>query len=93
MDPKKKAELSQMFEGVTSIGEEKKEEVYASYQAFAQSEYKKGDHICSNYGRANNRYWLVAYAFVIPDNEYDAFSVKVKLDRSDCEYTALLYKD
>lgn len=44
---------------------------------------KKGEQICFNYGRCNNRYWIINYALAIPQNEYDAFAIHAQLGDSE----------
>ena len=83
-----------MFGNVTEIHEEddSTQQAYKAYQVFAQTGYKKGDHVCSNYGRACNRYWIVNYAFAIRGNEYDSFPVFVNVEGKDVQ-VVLLYGD
>lgn len=62
-----------------------------TYQIVTQHAMKKGEQICFNYGRCNNRYWIIRYGFAIPDNEYDALAVHVKIDGEN-EKVVLLHK-
>lgn len=54
-----------------------------TYQIITQHAMKKGEQICFNYGRVNNRYWILRYALAIPQNEYDAFAVHVKMSEDE----------
>ena len=55
-----------------------------------QHAMKKGEHICFNYGRCNNRYWIINYGLAIVDNEYDAVPVHVMI--GDEEKVVLLHR-
>ena len=68
---------------VTQFEEAEKEHVPEIYQMITQHAMKKGEHICFNYGRCNNRYWTINYGLGIIDNEYDAIPVHVKLGEDE----------
>lgn len=78
---------------VTQFAEADKEHPTETYQIITQHAMKKGEQICFNYGRVNNRYWIINYALAIPENEYDAFAIHVKLgDEEDNKKVFLLQR-
>jgi hypothetical protein len=64
---------------MTALDECDKDYIPETYQVITQHAIKKGEQLCFNYGRCNNRYWIIRYALAIPQNEYDAFAIHVKM--------------
>lgn len=49
--------------------------VYA-LQVVAETEIKRDEHLCLNYGCLNNDLFLLDYGFIVPSNPYDCIELK-----------------
>ena len=46
-----------------------------------------GEQVFYNYGNHPNRYLLVHYGFCLPDNKYDTYELRMRVDKSSEEHS------